>query len=87
MENLKEKMGVDIEEYGSLHENLCACNMEDPDICDCEAMSIIKTFTQKWMEEVNKYWIEMAKAHRPHCTPEGNKILTRMMGKKNRNLK
>jgi hypothetical protein len=86
LKNLIEKMKEEIEEYGDLHGEECPINMEDPDDCNCEEMEKIKYFTEKWMNEVNKYWVEMAEAHRPYCRPEGNKMITRMVGKKNRNL-
>jgi len=84
MNELIEQMKKEIEEYGDLHGENCLCMMEDPDECDCDEMKQIKQFTESWMKKVNDYWIEMAKAHRPHCSPEGNKMLTKMMGKKNR---
>lgn len=86
MKELIEKMKSDVEEYGDLHGEYCSCNMEDPDACDCEEMKQIKHIVETWVEKVNMYWVEMAKAHRNHCTPEGNKDITRMMGKKNRTL-
>ena len=49
-------------------------------------MEQIKHFTEMWMEKVNKWWIKMAEAHRPHCSATGNKMLTKMMGKTNRNI-
>jgi hypothetical protein len=87
METLIEKMKIDAEDYGQYHGEFCPVNMEDPDECDCEEMKFVKQFTEEWMGKVNEWWVEMAKAHRPHCTPSGNKLLTAMMGKKNRNLK
>lgn len=44
----------------------------------------MKAIVYEAMEKVNAYWVEMCEAHRPYCKPEGNKMLTRMMGKKNR---
>jgi hypothetical protein len=85
MEELIKKMEEEIEEYAYLHGEGCSCMMESPDACDCEEMRQIKFFTKKWMEEVNKYWIKMADAHRPYCRPQGNKMLTKAMGKTNRN--
>lgn len=80
-------MKQEVEEYGDLHNEHCLCMMEDPDACDCDEMKQIKHFAEYYMNKVNEYWIQMAEAHRPYCKPEGNKMLTRMMGKKNRNLK
>ena len=31
-------------------------------------------------------WVELCIAHRPYCRPEGNKHITRMLGKKNRKV-
>jgi hypothetical protein len=84
----KEKWEEEIEEYGDLHGECCACMSEDPDECDCDEMKQIKQFIRKEKEkskqEETERWIELAKAHRKHCTPEGNKDITRMMGNKNR---
>ena len=82
MDELIQKMEEEIEEYGDLHGEHCSCCMEDPDECDCDEMKELKSFIEGWMNEVNKYWIKMAQAHRPHCSPAGNKMLTKMMGKK-----
>ena len=38
-------------------------------------------------EKENLRWVALAQAHRPYCSPAGNKMLTRMMGRKNRELK
>lgn len=80
---LIEKMEEDAEEYGQLHDEECGVNLEDA--CDCENMRLIKSFGREWMAKVNEWWVFHATAHRKHCTPEGNKMLTRMMDKKNRN--
>jgi hypothetical protein len=82
---LIEEMKDDAEEYGQLHNEECGVNRED--ICDCENMELIKSFGKEWMGKVNEWWVIHATAHRKHCSPEGNKILTRLMGKKNRNRK
>ena len=87
MKDLIEKMKQDADEYGDMHNETCPSIMEYPDECDCDVMKVMKSFTEEWMNKVNKYWIEMSEAHRPHCSPNGNKILTRMMGKKNRVIK
>ncbi len=39
----------------------------------------ITEFVFEQMDKVNAYWVEMCKAHRPHCKPQGNKILTKMI--------
>ena len=82
-EKLKEQAIKDLQEYGELHENDCSVYQEDD--CNCD-MSGMKDFVAQWMDNVNDFWIEMAEAHRPNCSPEGNKMLTRMMGKKNRKI-
>lgn len=87
MKELIEQMYKDAEEMGDMHNEGCPCNMEDPDTCDCDNMKAIKYLAEKWMVKVNDYWIDMAKAHRPHCSPAGNKMLTAMMGKVNRKPK
>ena len=84
MDTLIEKMKEDVEEYGELHNETCPCNMEDPDACDCDNMKQIKHLAEEHMQKVNEYWLKMCEAHRPYCTPEGNKDITRMLGKKNR---
>ncbi len=81
MKELQEKMLAELEEFGSLHTDTCASFMEDE--CDCD-MGGMKDFVIRQMEAVNIWWCKMAEAHRPYCKPEGNKMLTRMMGKKNR---
>lgn len=78
---LIEQMEKDIEEY-DLHDEGCSTELEDE--CDCERMKTLKGFGREWMAKVNDWWVVNATAHRKHCTPEGNKILTRLMGKKNR---
>lgn len=79
-------MKVDAQEMGDMHAIDCPCNWEDPDECDCDEMKAIESFGERWMGKVNEWWVCMAEAHRKHCTPEGNKELTRMMGKRNRTL-
>lgn len=87
MKELLEQMDRDVEEYGQLHGEECPCNMEDPDACDCEEMKAIKSICTEHMKKVEAWWIEHLKAHRPYCNPEGNKDITRLLGKKNRNIK
>lgn len=82
MKELIEKMEVDAEEYGQLHNEDCSVNQEDE--CDCENMKLIKAFGKEWMEKVNLHWYAMTEAHRPYCSPAGNKIITRILGKNNR---
>ena len=71
----------DLEEYGYLHENTCNSFQEEECNCDMQGM---KDFVTQWMDNVNTFWCEMTEAHRKHCTPDGNKELTRFLGKKNR---
>ena len=75
----------ELEEFGQLHEGNCGIFIDEnyPKDCDCD-MYGMKTFVREKMEEVNNWWIKMATEHRKYCTPEGNKVLTRIMGKKNR---
>ena len=86
MKEMLETMEHDVEEFGYLHGENCSVNMESPDACDCDEMKDIKAFCAQWMDNVNTYWCEMTEAHRKYCTPEGNKDITRLLGKKNRNL-
>ncbi len=74
------------EDYGQLHEEYCEINREDgsDDGCNCAVKTMVEECTKKATEIENLRWVEMAQAHRKHCTSEGNKILTRMMGKKNK---
>ena len=76
--------GIDAEEDGDLHGENCSVNMEDPDECDCSEMEQIKHLLFTHMTKVNHFWCDMTEAHRKHCTPDGNKELTRFLGKKNR---
>ena len=84
MDKLIEEMEKNAEEYGYLHNEDCPANMEDPDACECDNLKMAKEIAREAMESVNKYWIEMCKAHSKHCTPEGRKDITRLVGKKNR---
>ena len=86
MKELIEKMKIEVEEHGDAHGEFCPVNMEDPDECDCDEMKFLKHVIEEYMNKVNDYWVSMGEAHRKHCTPQGNKDLTRMMGKKNRVL-
>lgn len=83
MKDLFEQMERELEEYGQFHEGNCGTFQEDE--CDCD-MYGMKSFVREQMEKVNVWWCAMAEAHRPYCKPEGNKMLTRMMGKKNRKV-
>ena len=80
---LVAEMEKDAEEY-DLHNEGCGTEREDE--CDCENMKIIKSFAKEWMVKVNDKWFFLTEAHRPYCSPKGNKIITRILGKKNRNL-
>ena len=84
---LIEKMKEDTKEYGQYHDDDCPQMSEWADIdseCSCETIKVMKSFAEEWMAKVNEWWVFHAKEHRKLCTPEGNKMLTRMMGKKNR---
>ena len=85
---LIEEMEKDAEEYGQYHDDDCPLNREGGsdfgDVCECEKIKAIKTHAREWMAKVNEWWVHHATEHRKHCTPEGNKMLTKMMGKKNR---
>ena len=78
------KMKEEIQEHGDMHGANCPCNMEDPDECDCEEMVFWGQQIENYMVKVDQWWIAHAKEHRKLCTPDGNKMLTKMMGKKNR---
>jgi hypothetical protein len=84
IKELIEKMRSEIQEHGDMHGIDCACNMEDPDTCECTEMAFWGDEIEKYMGIVNHWWVVHAEAHREHCTPNGNKKLTKMMGKKNR---
>jgi len=81
---LIEQMKEEIQEHGDMHGKNCSCNMENPDECNCEEMEFWGNQIEIYMNRMNDWWIKMAKAHRKHCSSDGNKDLTRMMGKKNR---
>jgi len=85
--SLVAKMKEEIQEHGDMHGKYCPVNMEDPDECECEEMDFWGSQIEYHMTEVNDWWARHAQAHRKYCTPEGNKTITRMLGKKNRNLK
>ena len=76
-----EEALVELEEFGDLHEEQCGCLREWE--CDCE-MNGMKGFLRDKMEKLNQFWIRNINEHRPHCSPAGNKMLTRIQGKKNR---
>lgn len=76
-----EETLTELEEYGDLHEEHCQCLREEE--CDCD-MQGMKPFLREKMQKLNEYWIKNIEEHRPYCQPEGNKVLTRVMGKKNR---
>ena len=71
----------ELEEFGDFHDDTCLCLREEE--CDCD-MRGLKPFLKEKMDAVNNWWVKMAGEHRKYCTPEGNKVLTRIMGKKNR---
>lgn len=73
---LIEEMEKDAEEYGFLHHQGCGVNIEED--CDCEEMVAMKSFGKEWMKKVNKMWVGFLQAHRKHCTPSGNKELTKI---------
>jgi len=91
IKSLVEEMNEQAEEYGQYHEEGCQVNWENgADAgyeCECEIISVLKNFAHEWMAKVNQRWCSYAEAHRPFCKPEGNKMLTRAMGKKNRETK
>jgi len=78
------KMKEEIQEHGDMHGAGCPCNMEDTDECDCEEIAFWGQQIENYMVKVDQWWIAHAKEHRKLCTPDGNKMLTKMMGKKNR---
>lgn len=84
---LIERMKLDAGEYGQYHDPDCPQMSEWADStseCDCETIKVMTSFAQEWMGKVNEWWVRHASEHRKLCTPEGNKALTRIMGKKNR---
>ncbi len=86
--NIIEKSLSELEEFGDLHEDNCGVNSDEnyPDACDCD-MKGMKPFVEVQMQLVNNWWVKMTQEHRKYCTPEGNKILTCLQGKKNRRPK
>ena len=78
---LIEEMKEEAEEY-NIHNEGCGTDREDE--CDCENLKMMKELALKYMARVNEKWYKMTEAHRPYCTSEGNKIITRILGKKNR---
>jgi len=86
--DLVAKMKEDAKEYGQFHDDDCPQMSEWADIdaeCDCKVINAMKQFAGEWMGEVNHWWATHAEEHRKLCTPDGNKAITRMLGKKNRN--
>ena len=75
---LVAEMVKDIQEHGDMHGKDCPCNMEDPDECNCTEMKFWGSVIQEWMGKVNQMWVSHLMGHRKHCTPEGNKDLTRI---------
>lgn len=75
---LVSKMESEIEEDGDMHDEDCPCNSELPDECDCETMLWAKMRCREWMGKVNRMWVVNLQEHRKHCTPDGNKSLTRI---------
>ena len=88
--DLVEKMKEDAKEYGQYHDDDCPQMSEWADVdstCDCQIIKSMVQFAGEWMGEVNGWWAIHAEEHRKHCSPEGNKAITRMLGKKNRKPK
>ena len=89
IELLIKEMEKEAEEYGQYHDNDCLAASENAsfgDKCECEIISELKKFAKEQMIKVNDKWFKLTEAHRPYCTPEGNKVITRILGKKNRNI-
>jgi len=81
---LVKMMKDEIQEHGDMHGEHCFANSEDPDECNCEEMAFWGSQIEHYMAKVNDWWATHAEEHRKLCTPDGNKAITRMLGKKNR---
>jgi hypothetical protein len=46
-----------------------------------EVCAFFRSHLKELVEERDKYWVELLQAHRPYCTAEGNKILTKIKRK------
>ena len=84
---LVEEMEKDVEEYGQYHDDDCPLNREGGsdfgDICECEKIRALKTLAREWMGKVNRMWVANVQNHRKHCSPRGNKELTKIKDKIN----
>ena len=84
---LVEEMEKDAEEYGQYHDDDCPLNREGGsdfgDICECEKIRAMKTLAREWMGKVNRMWVVNVQNHRKHCSPRGNKELTKIKDKIN----
>ncbi len=82
IEELKKEFETKFPE-GGVRDIICSA-MAELDVKGGEAE--IKLFVRTKMEEVNQWWIKMSTEHLKYCTPAGRKVITRLQGKKNRNL-
>ena len=84
---LVEEMEKDAEEYGQYHDDDCPLNREGGsdfgDVCECEKIRALKTLAREWMGKVNRMWVANVQNHRKHCSPRGNKELTKIKDKIN----
>lgn len=75
-EEILKKLRTELEEYGELHNENCGVNMEEE--CNCFNIEVVIDECKKALDELNNYWVVHLKAHRPYCSPQGNKELTKI---------
>ena len=81
IDDILEKSRTSLEEFGDLHDEGCPCTLEGgryPDACDCKTMDGLEKEVLVALEALDKYWLTNLDAHRKHCSPAGNKILTKI---------
>ena len=78
VDDIVKKARESLEEAGDMHSEGCPCNMESPDACDCDNMEFLEKEVRTALEALDKYWLFHLNAHRKHCSPDGNKELTKI---------
>lgn len=76
IDDILVKAREQLEEFGQLHEENCPVNYEDE--CDCATMDALEKEVRVALESLDKHWLFHLEAHRKHCSPAGNKILTKI---------
>ena len=78
IDDIVKKARASLEEFGDHHDEGCPCLYENGDACDCATMDALEVEVRKAVEELDAYWLFHLNAHRPYCSPAGNKILTKI---------